>query len=320
MPLHAFLLRFSLGAAMLVAAFPPAARAAAPRVETTIQPVHSLVAGVMAGIGTPGLLIQGAGSPHAYALRPSEARRLQDADVVFWVGPMLETFLSRPLGALTRRARLVALIETPGLARHSLRRGGAWSDGDGDGDGDAHDHGHDHQKDSGLDAHVWLDPRNAAAMTQTIADTLATVDPSRATRYRANAAGQIARIEQLERRLARALTPLQERPYIVFHDAYQYFEKRFGLRPAGAVTIAPDRPPGARRLTALRARIRATGARCIFIEPQFTPRTAAIIAEGTNARIAVLDPVGADIAPGENAWFTLMERLGDNLAGCLNRP
>lgn len=311
MPLHAFLLRFSLAAAILVAAI-PAVGAAAPRVETTIQPVHSLVAGVMAGIGTPGLLIRGAGSPHAYALRPSEARRLQDADVVFWIGPMLETFLSRPLGSLARRARRVALIEAPGLTRHPLRHAGAWAEGD------SHDHGH--EKESGLDAHIWLDPRNAAAMTRAIADTLAKVDPPRAARYRANAAGQIARIERLEQRLAGALGALRGRPYIVFHDAYQYFEKRFALRPAGAVTIAPDRPPGARRLGALRAHIRSTGARCIFIEPQFTPRTAAIIIEGTKARIAVLDPVGADIAPGADAYFMLMERLGASLAGCLDRP
>jgi zinc transport system substrate-binding protein len=308
--LHA-VLRFSL-AIVLLLALSPAVRAAAPRVETTIQPVHSLVAGVMAGIATPGLLIRGGGSPHAHALRPSEARRLQDADVVFWIGPILETFLSRPLGSLAHRARRVALIDSHGLTRHPLRHGGAWDDNDG------HDHGH--EKEGGLDAHVWLDPRNAAVMTRTIADTLAAVDPSRAARYRANAANQIARIEQLERRLATALSSLREQPYIVFHDAYQYFEKRFGLRPAGAVTIAPDRPPGARRLSALRAHIRATGARCIFIEPQFTPRTAAIIIEGTKARIAVLDPVGADIAPGADAYFMLMERLGASLADCLGAP
>lgn len=306
------LTRLSLAVAMFLAAIP--AVRAAPRVETTIAPVHSLVAGVMAGIGTPELLIKGAGSAHAYALRPSEARRLQEADVVFWIGPMLETFLSRPLGALARRARVVALIETPGLTRHPLRHGGTWAATD-----DA-DHEHVHEDEGGLDAHIWLDPRNAAAMTQAIADTLSMVDPTRTARYRANAAEQIARINRLERELAAHLVPLREKPYVVFHDAYQYFEKRFGLHPAGAVTIAPDRPPGARRLGALRSHIRATGARCIFVEPQFTPRTAAIIAEGTKARIAILDPVGADLMPGVDAYFKLMERLGASLAGCLNMP
>ena len=149
-----------------------AAAAAAPRVETTIKPVHSLVAGVMTGMGTPNLLIQGTGSPHAYALRPSEARRLQEADVIFWVGPTLETFLTRPLTALARRARVVSLIDSPGLTRLETRNAGIWKEET------DHDHGHGHDEKPGAsDPHVWLDPANAAAMTKAIATALAAADP-----------------------------------------------------------------------------------------------------------------------------------------------
>lgn len=294
-----------------------AAAAATPRVETTIKPVHSLVAGVMAGVGTPNLLIQGTGSPHAYALRPSEARRLQEADIVFWVGPVLETFLSRPLAALARDARIIALIDSPGLTHLELRDAGTWTGAS----GSDHDHDHDHDhKPGGSDPHIWLDPANAAAMTKAIATALAAADPAQAARYHANARDQLARISRMQADLAARLAPLRQRPYFVFHDAYQYFEKRFGLHPAGAVTIAPDRAPGARRLVALRTQLRATGARCIFVEPQFTPRTATIIAEGTGARIAVLDPLGAALTPDADAYFTLMEKLGSNLAACLAAP
>lgn len=289
-------------------ALPAAARAEAPAVIATIKPVHGLVAGIMAGVGTPHLLIEGAGSPHAFALRPSDARRLQDARVVFWIGPAMETFLARPLRALARRARVVALMEASGVRRLPARRAGVHDDAHGHEDPHAH---------AGIDAHIWLDPRNAIAMTHAIADTLAAADPANTATYRANALAQEARLTSLDQALAARLTRLAGRSYVVFHDAYQYLEKRYGLRPAAAITVAPDRAPGARRLEAIRGAIRRTGAACVFIEPQFAPRIAAVVTEGTGARTAVLDPLGADLAPGARAYDALMTRLVESLEGCL---
>jgi zinc transport system substrate-binding protein len=271
----------------------------------------------MAGIGTPHLLLPGGASPHAYALKPSDARRLARARIVFWIGPSLETFLARSLCNLTGGARRVALIETKGLVLHRLRARGVHRNDRGDDHGDEHDH--DHAGD--FDPHIWLDPANAVTMAGTIADALAAADPPNTARYQDNARRLMAQLEALRARLARRLAVVKERPFVTFHDAYRYFEARFGLNHAGAITLGPERSPGARRIAAIRARIRAAGVKCVFIEPQFSPRMAATVIEGSGAVTAVLDPLGADIAPGPGAYVTLIEKLADAFAGCLgNRP
>jgi zinc transport system substrate-binding protein len=280
-------------------------------VVASIPPVHALVAGVMDGVGTPHLLIRGGATPHAGALRPSDARRLQDARAIFWIGEGLETYLTRPLASLTQRGQAMALMSTKGLRRHPFREGENW-------DKPADHHDHDHGGAHRSDAHIWLDPQNAKILVQAMAEKLATVDPAHVARYTANAATLQTRIDSLDQSLTRLLTPLRGVPYIVFHDAYQYFERHFGLMPAGAIALSPTRKPGARHLQTIRARLRSTGARCVFVEPQFTPRLASIIIEGTGAKIATLDPLGATLTPGKDAYFTLMQNLGTALATCLN--
>ncbi|MBK8908868.1 MAG: zinc ABC transporter substrate-binding protein [Rhodospirillales bacterium] len=286
-----------------------AARADALHVVASIQPVHSLVAGVMDGVGEPTLLIQGGASPHTYALKPSEAAALQQADVVFWIGEALETFLAKPLRSLSRRAAIVTLADADGV---DLVEAGS-------GDHAAHDHadgGHDHA-DGGHDMHIWLDPTNAEAMVRRIVDALSLADPAAAPQFRANGAALQRRLAGLDAALFKALTPLQGRPYIVLHDAYRYLERRYGLTQAGAITVSPERRPSARKLTEIRAALADTRASCVFAEPQFEPALAHTVIEGSDARIGVLDPLGSALPPGPDAYFGLMHNLAAALADCL---
>jgi zinc transport system substrate-binding protein len=276
-----------------------------PLVLATIKPVHALVAAVM-GPGTgnsPELLIQGAQSEHSYALKPSDAGKIERAQLIFEIGPDLETYLVRPLATLAPHATVVVLERAPGVRLLPARRGGLWEDGR-DGDGPT-------------DPHIWLDPQNAVAMTGAIALALSRDDPVHAARYAANAAKEAAMLRGLERDLARELGPLRGRPYLVFHDGYRYFEHRFGLSPVGAVTVAPDRPIGPRRVSTLRARIAQGGVACVFREPQFPPALIATLVEGTATKTGVLDPLGATLAPGPSLYPLLLHGLSASLRACL---
>ena len=350
----------------------------APLVVVSIKPVHSLVAGVMDGIGEPKLLIEGGGSPHTYTLRPSEAQALQDADVVFWIGEDLESFLEKPLEALPRSGHVVALHEAEGVTLLPYRAGGAWAKhadehheahadehheahadehhgehadehhgehaDEHHGEhadehhaehadehhaehadehhaehadehhekGDAHAHAHGE-----TDMHIWLDPANATAMVTHIVANLSAADPANASRYEANGAAVTQRLADLETQLKDDLAPIREHPYIVFHDAYQYFEDHYGLKPAGSITVSPERRPSAAKLSEIREKIVSTGAACVFSEPQFEPAVVSTVIEGTEARTGVLDPLGADLQPGSDAYFVLMHNLAASLKGCL---
>lgn len=282
---------------------------AAPQVLATLKPVHSLVAGVMQGVGTPELLIGGALSEHSYALKPSDARKIRAATLIFEIGPDMETYLS---GALAEsRGQVVVLERAPGVKRVAARQGGLWGDGDHD---EGHGHGH-----GMMDPHVWLDPANAIAFTRLIAERLAAADPKNAPTYRLNADRQITRLEKLDREIAATLAPVKDRPYLVFHDAYHYFEARYGLRPAGAVTVAPDRPVGARRIADLHRAVASGKVACLFREPQFPPKLIEALDADTKAKIGVLDPLGADLTPGPGLYDQLMRNLAQSLARCLTK-
>ena len=301
--------------------------AAPPKVVVTIAPIHSLVAAIAAGVCEPQLLMPSGSSPHSFALKPSQARALRQADVIVRVGSTLETFLDRPLAALGKDASVVTLDEIGGIGLLEMRAGGVW-EAHGDGREDDGDHrpggevgGPDHTgpDHAGHNPHIWLDPRNAVVAVDYIAGVLARVDPANAATYRTNARGLVARLNALDMELAAATAPIRAKPYVVFHDAYAYFEDRYGLSPAGAVTVSPDRAPGARRLGELRRKIITLGAVCVFSEPQFEPRLVAPIIEGTPARSAVLDPLGATLAPGPELYFTLIRNLAAALESCLGR-
>lgn len=305
--------------------------AEAHSVVVSIKPLHALVAGVMAGAGTPKLLLEGGQSPHTYTLKPSDAHALAQADAVFWIGPALEDFLVKPIAALPRASVRVTLSEAAGVHLLPIREGGAWEPhAHGDAHDDAHhaagkgNHDHDHDHDPGHDGavqsrdpHLWLDPANAQAMVDAIEAALAQARPADAATFHRNAADLKTRLGALDSALANQLAPLKGRPYIVYHDAYQYFEARYGLSPAGAITLDPDRPVSAKRIAEIRAKITATGTACVFAEPQFPPAIMATVVEGTGARTGLLDPLGADLSPGPDAYFTLLDGLARSLVSCL---
>jgi zinc transport system substrate-binding protein len=289
-----------------------AAAAAEPQVVASIKPIHSLVAGVMQGVGEPVLLLSGASSPHDYSLRPSDARSLEGAAAMFWVGEGLEAFLAKPLDALAGDARIVALSEADGVALLPAREGGLWQEDAHQEEPHAEEHEHEH------DMHAWLDPHNAAAMVEAIVSALGTVDPENGARYEANGRELRARLEALDEELRDQLAPVADRPFVVFHDAYQYFGQRYGLSEVGSITVDPQRRPGAQRLTEIRARLQELGAACVFAEPQFEPAVVDTVIEGSAARKGVLDPLGATLEAGPDQYFELLDGLAGALVACLD--
>lgn len=308
-------------------------------VVASFSPVHSLVAGVMKGVGEPSLLVPGGQSPHTYALKPSQAGELEKADIVFWVGHGLEAFLEKPLETVAAKARSVELIDADGLTKLPFREGGPFEkhshgdDHDGDHAGEEHrdgqgEHaGEEHHEGEGeheghqhdeTDAHVWLDPQNAKAMVTAIEKALSEADAANAGVYAKNAETMRTRLDALETEVAATVAPTKGKPFIVFHDAYQYFENRFGVPAAGSVTVNPEQAPGAERVAELQKKIRDLGAVCVFSEPQFEPKIVKVLLEGTHAKTGVLDPEGGGrLTPGPDLYFDLVRSIGASLADCL---
>ena len=295
----------------------------APVVVTSIKPVHSLVSAIMQGVGKPELIVDGAASPHTYNLKPSNARALQDAKVIFWVGPGLEAFLEKPLQSLGSDAIVAQLDDAPGLVKLPFREGGAFEAHD-DGDeheGAGHEHaeaGHDHDHDHGaFDTHLWLDPMNAKAMATEITTTLVAADPANALTYEANAKALDDKLDALDKEIAATVSTVKDKPFIVFHDAYQYFEHRYHIRVAGSITVSPETIPGAERVSEIHKKVGDLGATCVFAEPQFEPRLVNVVIEGTKAKSGVLDPEAATLPAGPDLYFTLMRGIADSMKSCL---
>ena len=445
-------------------------------VVTSIKPVHSLVSGVMAGVSTPSVIIEGAGSPHTYSLKPSQAKQLQDAKLVFWMGDELETFLVGPIENIAKKATVVKLIDSHDLKKIKFREGGMFddhghddhddhSDHDGHGehafewaglfdlkagnyrwsfakvdgnyadpamkmvilksadieaseemaekllesssfeirthddsisaakiayslnfdnsknvtdfnvkietdgkyafftehmpfefeanehffknesgidieplaqvpDADHHDHDHekhakkehdehDHEKhdDHGhgeFDPHVWLDPVNAKAIVHEIEEALVKADPEHASIYKANAHKMMDQLDSLVAELSDQLEPVHDKGFIVFHDAYQYFEQRFDVSAIGSITVSPEVMPGAERVSELREKISDLSATCVFSEPQFEPKLVKTLVDGTGARTGVLDPLGATLVKGPDLYFQLLRNMASSLKKCLS--
>lgn len=320
--------------ASLIGAAP--AFAAAPDVVVSIKPLHSLVASVMEGVGKPKLIVDGVGSPHTYAMKPSNAADLASADLVFWAGDHLEAFLVKPLKTLGSNATVVELIDTPGLTKLGFREGGPFEAHTHAGEGHEaghedheaeetaagtqdHDHQHEHEEHGGFDMHFWLDPLNAKAMTAEIKKRLAAVDPENAPTYKANADKLDARLDDLVARTAAEVGPVKGKPFIVFHDAYQYFENRFGMPAAGSITVSPENMPGAQRVAAIKQKVVDLGATCVFAEPQFEPKLIDVVTEGTKAHTGTLDPEGAALQNGPDLYFQLIEGISASLKACLSQ-
>ena len=316
---------------------------AEPLVVTSIKPVHSLVAAVMKGVGEPELLVDGASSPHGYQMKPSQAADLQSADVVFWVGPELESFLIKPVETIAGSAQSVPLIDAAGVTKLEPREGGSFEQHDHHHEGDdhdahegeghahaehseeahqheheeAHEHGHDHDHEE-IDPHVWLDPENAKAFVGKIVTVLSAADPANAETYSANGKAEEDKLDALIETVNATLDPVRDRNFIVFHDAYHYFENRFGMEASGSITINPELRPGAERISEIQTKLKSLKAACVFAEPQFEPKIISVAIEGSDAHAGTLDPIGADLTPGPDLYQTLIENLATSMSECLS--
>lgn len=347
------------------------ATASAIEVVTTIKPLHSLTWAVMEGVGEPRLLITGSQSPHTFALRPSDAKSLQNADVLFMIDPALETSLTGAIGSLARDARVVQLSIVDGVARLPYRGHGFFGtethvdehghderheeddhaeheenghreeheeddhhaeheeNGHHEEHEDEHQHAHaaeddshrmedesDHQHGE-FDTHIWLDPISAVAMVRTIADTLSEMDPANRERYQANARIITSQLYILTGRISDNLASVRNTPFLVFHDGYQYFEKRFGLTALGAVVVNPERAPGIKRLRKLKQTIEDYRVTCVFAEPQFNQDIVDLIVEGTTSRSILIDPLGHNLENDGNLYFKLLFNVSESFRYCL---
>lgn len=309
-----------------------------PSVAVDIAPVHSLVAQVMQGVGEPTLIIQPGGSPHEYSLRPSEAAALQDADIVFWVGEDLTPWMAGAVETLADGADVTTLLEVDGVTLLDFREGALFEahsheHGDHDhdhgdehdhdhahGDEHAHDHDHDHDHDHAHgehDPHAWLSPDNAAVWLNAIAAELSATDPENAGTYFANAATAREELDGLVTEINATLEPVRGLSFVVFHDAYQYFETAFDFPASGAISIGDAVDPSPARIAEIQGRVADEGIQCVLSEPQFDPGLVATVMDGTEANTAVLDPLGSDLEPGPDLYPQLLRNLATSLAGCL---
>jgi len=317
-----------------------------PRVAVDIAPVHSLVARVMQGVGEPNLIVQPGASPHEYSLRPSEAAALQEADLVFWIGEDLAPWMEGAVETLAGDADVTTLLEADGMTLLDSRENAlfeahshgddddhdhedhAEDDHDHDSEHDEHadDHDHDHEDHADddhdhahgdHDPHVWLSPRNAAVWLNVIAAELSAADPENAGTYYANASEAREELDALVAEVNETLDPLRGMRFVVFHDAFQYFEADFDFPASGAISVADAADPSPARIADIQGRIAEEGIQCVLSEPQFDPGLVATVMDGTEANTAVLDPLGSDLEPGPDLYPQLIRNLANSLSGCL---
>ncbi|MFL2900785.1 MAG: zinc ABC transporter substrate-binding protein [Candidatus Pelagibacterales bacterium] len=314
------------------------------KVVASIKPIHSLISYVMDGVGTPGLLVDGSSSPHTFQLKPSHATMLQEADIVFWIGEDLESFLETPLESIAKDAKQVTLMESEDIEMLKFREKNVFDDHDDHGDehddhdehGDEHDeheeheeHGdehdehedehddhahHDGHNHGEFDIHFWLDPEIAKTIVQIAAKEISEIDPANASKYEANAAKALNKLDQLINDTRGKIN--KDATYVVFHDAFQYFEQRFGIEVIGALTVNPEILPGAKQLAEIREVIEHEAVNCLFSEPQFNPTIAETIASDTGVKAAVLDPLGAELEPGKDLYFDLISDMASSFESC----
>lgn len=316
-----------------------AAIADVPKVATDIAPVQSLVSTVMGDLGAPALIVRPGATPHGYSMRPSEAQALEEADLVIWIGEGLTPSLEGPIETLADDAHKIELMSVKGTILHEYREGATFAAHD-HGDHDDHDHDHekeaeghgdDHEHDhadeagsddhrdhdhSGADTHAWLDPVNARLWIGVIAEELSELDPENAATYAANAAAGQAELEALEEELRASLADLGDTGYVVFHDAYQYFERRFGLSASGAISLSDASSPSAGRIAELQAAVAEMGAICVFAEPQFNRSVVDSVFAGA-ATVGMLDPLGFQIDQGPRLYAQMMRNMAAEFVSCL---
>ena len=325
------------------------------KVVASIKPIHSLASYLMDGVGKPDLIVDGYASPHGFAMKPSHAKILQNADIIFWVGEDIENFLEKPLNSIAKKAEKIELMEIKGVTKLKFRERNIFDEHDHghkeddhddhakkEDDHDDHDHDkeghkkddhddHDHDKeghkkddhdDHGheghahgeFDPHIWLDPMNAKVILSEMAEHLIEIDQKNASKYKANLNKAHKDLDNLTKKVKSELN--KDFKSIVFHDAYQYFEERFGVNILGAFTVNTDVMPGAEQLAEIREVIEHDKVSCIFSEPQFNPDIIKAVAKDTNVATGVIDPLGATLDPGKNLYFDLIKNMSNSFKGC----
>ena len=288
-------------------------------VVVSIKPFHSLVSGVMLGVARPELLLKGNFSPHTYSLKPSDAKKLQYADFVFWGGEALEGFLAKPIISLSKNAEVVSILEINGLKLRSFRAESHIGKSE-----NFESHSHNMPKNqvaelkAALDPHIWLDPENAKVITQKTVQILSDFDPENAQKFQKNGEKIIVRLNELDQQISSEMSEISDRTYLVLHDAYQYFESRYQLKSAGSITLQLEHFLSVRRLKKVQKMIKTSNVRCIFTEPQYSQKLVNTLIKDTSVKKGILDPIGADILPGPELYFDLMKNLSISLKSCLN--
>ena len=323
-------------------------------VVTTIKPLHSLISNVMKGVGEPSLIIEGTSNPHNFVLKPSHAKLLQDADIIFWVGEDLEAFIEKPLKSLAKDTKKISFMELESISKLTFREENIFDhddheehddhdghkeddhddheehdDHDGHKEDDHDDHeehddhdghkeddhdDHDEHNHGEFDAHIWLDPVNAKKMVIEISHELSELDPTNKKRYKANADKTIEDLDGLIEEVNQSL--LKDISYVVFHDAYQYFEKRFEVTSAGALTLNPDVLPGAKQIVDIQNLIKQKNIKCIFSEPQYNPKIIETLANDTNILTGTMDPLGATLDKGATMYSKLIMNIANSIKNC----
>jgi len=297
------------------------------KVVTSIKPIHSLASYIMDGVGSPGLIVDGYNSPHSFQLKPSHAKMLEQADIIFWIGEDLENFLEKPLDTIAKKAEKIELLEIKNIKKLKFRERNIFEEHEGhddhghDAKKEEHDdHGHDAKKEEHddheehghgeYDPHIWLDPINAKIILNEITEHLIENDSKNASTYKSNLTKALAKIDKL---IIDVITETnKDLTYVVFHDAYQYYENRFNVNILGAMTVNPDVMPGAEQIHEIHEVIEHDNVSCILSEPQFNPDIIKSIAKDTSVKTGVLDPLGANLKPGKNLYFDLIRNMSSS--------
>ena len=305
------------------------------KVVTSIKPIHSLASYVMDGVGKPDVIVDGYNSPHGFSLKPSHAKMLENADLVIWIGEDLEAFLEKPLDTIAKKAKNIEVMDLKGIKKLKFREKNIFEGHDDHGHDEHKEHGHDEHKDEHKehghdehkehdgheghahgehDPHVWLDPMNAKVIVKEITKQLVQLDSKNSATYKANSKKALADIDKFTKNIKKDLS--KDLRFVVFHDAYQYFEKRFGIQVLGALTVNTDVMPGAEQLSEIREVIEHEKVNCIFSEPQFNPSIIKSIAKDTKVKTGILDPLGAKLDKGKNLYFDLLNNMASSFKGC----
>ena len=304
------------------------------KVVASIKPIHSLASYVMDGVGKPDIIVDGYNSPHNFSLKPSHGKMIEKANLIIWVGEDLETFLEKPLKSISKEAVNVEIMHLKGIKKLKFREKNIFEGHDDHEHGhkEHKEHGHDEHKEHGHeekkhddhgheghahgehDPHIWLDPMNAKVIVEEIENQLVKLDPDNASKYRANSKKAQSELDNLTKNIKKDLK--KDLRFVVFHDAYQYFENRFGIKVLGALTVNPDILPGAQQLSEIREVIEHEKVNCLFSEPQFNPAIIKSIAKDTKIKTGVLDPLGATLDKGKGMYTKLLSNMYASFKGC----